>query len=164
MGLSALGFQDAAADLVLLDGVEQRLEVALAEALVTLALDDLEERRADDVRGEELQQAAAVRRRRAVDQDLAGREPREVLAVARQAAVDLLVVGIRHAFLESDALALEGRDGGIDVVGAERDVLDPLAPVLLQVLGDLRLVVGALVCRNADLSAVAGGRKSVVSG
>src|SRR3546814_18067938 len=103
------------------------LEVALAEALVTLALDDLEEHRPDDVLGEDLQQAAAVRRRRAVDQDLAGREPREVLAVARQAAVDLLVVGIRHAFLESDALALEGRDGGIDVVGAERDVLDTLA-------------------------------------
>src|SRR3546814_7340466 len=81
-------------------------------ALVTLALDDLEEHRPDDVLGEDLQQAAAVRRRRAVDQDLAGREPREVLAVARQAAVDLLVVGIRHAFLESDALALEGRDGG----------------------------------------------------
>src|SRR3546814_14856146 len=85
MGLSALGFQDAAADLVLLDGVEQRLEVALAEALVTLALDDLEEHRPDDVLGEDLQQAAAVRRRRAVDQDLAGREPRAVLAVARPA-------------------------------------------------------------------------------
>src|SRR3546814_16512796 len=78
--------------------------------------------------------------RSAGDQKLAGREPREVLAVTRQAAVDLRVVGIRHAFLESDALALEGRDGGIDVVGAERDVLDPLASVLLQILGDLRFV------------------------
>jgi hypothetical protein len=35
------------AHLVALDGLEQRLEVALAEALVALALDDLEEDRAD---------------------------------------------------------------------------------------------------------------------
>jgi hypothetical protein len=40
----------AAADLVELDGLEQRLEVALAEALVALALDDLEEDRADGSR------------------------------------------------------------------------------------------------------------------
>ena len=38
-----------APDLVELDRLEQRLEVAFAEALVALALDDLEEDRADDV-------------------------------------------------------------------------------------------------------------------
>src|SRR3546814_17709500 len=41
----------------------------------------------------------------------------------------------------------------VDVAGAERDVLDALALVLLEVFGDLRLVVGALVDRNADLAA-----------
>src|SRR3546814_7795267 len=45
------------------------------------------------------------------------------------------------------------RSRSVDVAGAERDVLDALALVLLEVFGDLRLVVGALVDRNADLAA-----------
>src|SRR4029077_4940792 len=52
---SSLGFQDAPPDLVLLDGLEQRLEVAFTEALVPLALDDLEEDRANERRRENLQ-------------------------------------------------------------------------------------------------------------
>ena len=48
------------AHLVALDALEQRLEVALAEALVALALDDLEEDRADRVLGEDLQQLALL--------------------------------------------------------------------------------------------------------
>src|SRR3546814_5449543 len=105
-GASALRFQDAAADLVGLDGVEQRLEVALAEALVALALDDLEEHRADDVLGEDLQQAATAFGRRAVDQDLVGGETAKILAVARQPPIDLLVVGVRHTLLERDPAGL----------------------------------------------------------
>src|SRR5919206_4834547 len=54
-------------DLVGLDRLEQRAEIALAEALVALALDDLEEDRADDGFGEDLQEQAA--RRIAVDED-----------------------------------------------------------------------------------------------
>ena len=42
-------------DLILLNGLKQRLEIALAEAFVALALDDLEENRADDGGGENLQ-------------------------------------------------------------------------------------------------------------
>ena len=38
-----LSAQDSAPDLVLLDGLEQRLKVALAETLIAFALDDLEE-------------------------------------------------------------------------------------------------------------------------
>jgi hypothetical protein len=48
--------QHAALHLVALDGLEQRLEIAFAEAFVALALDDLEEDRAECVLGEDLQQ------------------------------------------------------------------------------------------------------------
>src|SRR5687767_814421 len=46
----------AAADLVELDALKQRLEVAVAKAFITLALNDLEEDRADERLGENLQQ------------------------------------------------------------------------------------------------------------
>ena len=60
---------DAAANLVELDGLEQRLEVALAEAIVALALDDLEEDRPDHILCEDLQQQARVGIGGPVDQD-----------------------------------------------------------------------------------------------
>src|SRR5688572_32555789 len=53
-----MGSQHAAAHLVALDALEQRLEVAFAEPFVALALDDLEEDRADRILGEDLQQLA----------------------------------------------------------------------------------------------------------
>src|SRR3546814_5033058 len=56
----APALQHAALDLVALDALEQGLEVAFAEAFVALALDDLEEDRAERVRGEDLQQLALV--------------------------------------------------------------------------------------------------------
>src|SRR5262250_182942 len=101
------GFQHAAADLVELDRFEEGAEVAFAETLVALALDDLEEDRADDGLGEDLQQQAAVaglRLRRAVDQDAAAAQAGEVLAMAGQALVDHLVVGVGRVE-ELDALA-----------------------------------------------------------
>jgi hypothetical protein len=56
-GSSALGrLQHPAAHLVELDRLEQRLEVAFAEALVAFALDELEEDRPELVLGEDLQQ------------------------------------------------------------------------------------------------------------
>ena len=55
---SVVGRQHAPANLVEFDALEQGLEVALAEALVALALDQLEEDRADLVLGEDLQQQA----------------------------------------------------------------------------------------------------------
>ena len=58
------------ADLVeLRSHFEQGAEIAFAEALVALALDDLEEDRADHRLGEDLQQQPAALGRRAVDQD-----------------------------------------------------------------------------------------------
>src|SRR3546814_8481182 len=61
--------------------------------------------------------------------------------------------GVRHTLLERDPAGLQRFHRSVDVAGAERDVLDALALVLLEVFGDLRLVVGALVDRNADLAA-----------
>ena len=53
--LCALG-EHAPVELVALDGLEESLEVAFAEALVALALDDLEEERFDHGLGEDLEQ------------------------------------------------------------------------------------------------------------
>src|SRR5256712_7456460 len=84
-------FQNAAAYLVELHRLEQRLEVALAEALVALPLDDLEEDRADGGLGEDLQQQPAAGA--AVDQDPAPLQPLERLAVVRQARADHPLIG-----------------------------------------------------------------------
>src|SRR5262249_27558784 len=86
--------EHAAADLIELDRFEKGAKVALAEAVVALALDDLEEDRADHRVGEDLQEHAAAARRRAIDQDAIALEAREILAVAGNARVHLLVVGI----------------------------------------------------------------------
>src|ERR1044071_6340439 len=84
---SGLRRDHAAPDLVELDRLEQGLEVALAEALVALALDQLEEDRADHVLGEDLQEQPLPLGRRAVHQDAVGLQPLQVLAVPRHAAV-----------------------------------------------------------------------------
>src|SRR5438270_3009345 len=72
--------EHAAADLVALDRFEQRPEIALAEAFIALALDDLEEDRADHGLGEDLQEQPLTLARRAVDQDLVALEAGTVLA------------------------------------------------------------------------------------
>ena len=64
--------QHAPANLILLDRFEQRAEVALAEAVVAFALDELEEDRADHGFREDLEQdlrLAAIHHALAVDQD-----------------------------------------------------------------------------------------------
>src|SRR5215471_11304159 len=110
--------QDTAADLVALDRFEERAEIALAKAFVALALDDLEEDRADDGLGEDLQQEPLPLRRRAVDQDLVAPETREVLAMAGQPRIDRLVIGLRHRH-ECDATAAKRLHGLVDVGAGE---------------------------------------------
>src|SRR5690242_17710606 len=65
----ARGSNHTSADLVQFDGLEQCLEISLAETLVALALDDLEEDRPDDVGREDLQQHTLVGLAIAVDED-----------------------------------------------------------------------------------------------
>src|SRR5688500_16191604 len=151
-GTSGVAFRgdDAAADLVELDGLEKRLEIALAEAFVALALDDLEEDRADHVLGEDLEQQALAGLRRAVDQDAALAHRADVVAVAGHALVDHVVIGF-GAVLETDAVGPQRVDGGEDVVGGKGQMLDTLAFIFLQIFGDLAEIVLALVERNLDL-------------
>src|SRR5580692_10053638 len=90
----ASALQHAATDLVLLDRFEQSAEIALAETFVALALDQLEEDRADHGFGENLQQQPAARA--AVDQDMVAAQPRHILAMAGQPALEHVVIGIGH--------------------------------------------------------------------
>src|SRR5215467_6215003 len=116
-----LDLQHAAADLVFLDRFEQSLEVALAEPVVTLALDELEENRPDRVRGKDLQQhlgLAAVDHALAVDQDAILPEPGHVLAMLRQTGVDLLEIGIGRRGHERQAGGAQAFDRAVDVAAA----------------------------------------------
>ena len=53
---ASLGHQHAALDLIAFDGFEQGFEIALAESVVALALDELEEYRPQQRFGKDLQQ------------------------------------------------------------------------------------------------------------
>ena len=86
-----------------------------------------------------------------------------VFAVARQPRRERLVVRVGRV-LERDAARAQRLDRRVDVVGAERDVLDALAAVVDQVFLDLALVVGALVDRDADLAAGARHRLALEAG
>src|SRR3546814_21085558 len=86
----SVGLQHAAADLVEFDRFEQRLEIALAEAFVALALDAFEKDRPDHRVGEDLQQHALVLGRRAVDQYLQSLEPGEIYVVTGTAVRNLV--------------------------------------------------------------------------
>src|ERR1700679_3629776 len=59
----------AAPYLIEFQGLEQPLEVSLAETLVALALNDLEEARSDHVLGKDLQQYALAFGGRTINQD-----------------------------------------------------------------------------------------------
>lgn len=100
--------------MVFLDGFEQGLEVALAETVVSLTLDDLEEDRTDHRLGEDLQQHAQLT------------QLLDVLLVIGHLGIELLVVGIRGGE-ELDVIGLERPDRGIDAVGGHGQVLDALA-------------------------------------
>jgi hypothetical protein len=126
----------------------QRLEIAVAEAFVALALDDLEEDRADHCLGEDLEQQAFLADV-AVDQDAVLAQAFQVLAMAGDALVDEFVIGLDRV-LQLDAARAQLLDGVVDVVGGQGEVLDAFAVVLADEFLDLALVVLALVQRDAD--------------
>src|SRR5579862_6098330 len=144
--------QHSSADLVGFDRFEERLEIPLAESLVALPLDDLEEDRADRVLRENLQEQTLILRRRAVEQDAVALETFDILSVAFYAVVDTLVVRVR-GILEGNAMGAQVLDRVEYRLGRERDVLDAFAAVQMQIFLDLRFVVGRLVDGNADLAA-----------
>src|SRR4051794_29201992 len=121
--------------LLALDRLEQRLEVALAEAARAVPLDQLEEdRRAVAERlGEDLEQVALVV---AVDQDAEPAQIVERLVDVAHAAGHVGVVRVGRA-QELDAIRGERLDGLHDVACRQRDVLRAGALVELEVLVDL---------------------------
>src|SRR5689334_7463785 len=140
-----------------LDGLEERLEVALAEAERAMPLDQLEEHRRPvlDRLGEDLQQVPVFV---AVDQDLPGLEflDRHADRADAGAQFRVLVVGV-GGVEELDAGRPHLVDRAQDVVGGQGDVLGAGAAVELEVLVDLRLLApgGRLVQRELDLAAAA---------
>src|ERR1700722_1802989 len=143
--------EHAASHLIELEGFEQGLEIALAEAFVALALNDFEETGANHVLRENLQQQALSLQRRAVDQDAPRAQARQVFAMAGNARIDRLVIA-RRRVLEAHPLCAHAIDRRADIIGSERNMLDTLAAINVQKLLDLRLLVPALVKRNADLA------------
>ncbi len=153
LGVLSSALQHPAAHLVEFDALEQRLEVAVAEAVVALALDELEKDRAQLVLAEDLQQDRVLL---AVDQDLALVQFFHAFAVAGNALVHQLVVGVDRV-QQAHAGAAQRVHRGVEVVRAHGDVLDALAVVHVQVLLDLAgLFLALFVDRNADLAAGAG--------
>ena len=130
-----------AAELLLpLDRLEQRLEVALAEAERAVPLDQLEEHRRAVLHGlgEDLQQVAVLV---PVDQDRPARAaPRSAPGPRRSGSPELVVVGVGRV-RGTPRRPRASSDGGQDVVGGERDVLRAGAAVELEVLVDLRLAL-----------------------
>src|SRR5207302_4209128 len=102
----------AACGLLALDGLEQRLEVALAEALAPFPLDDLEEQRraVGDGAGEDLQQIAVVV---SIDEDAQVAKAVQVLVDALGALPDRVVVRIGRVE-ELDATVPHGGHGADD--------------------------------------------------
>src|SRR5579859_6675152 len=138
----------ATANLVEFDRLIERLEVAVAEAFIALALDDLEKDRAEGVLREDLEQDALVANI-AVDQDAVLLEPLEILAMAGDALVDQLVIGLDRV-LQLHAARAQLLHSLVDIGGGEREMLDAFAVVIADEFLDLALVVLALVERNAD--------------
>src|ERR1700759_2479387 len=147
--------QHTAPDLVFLDRLAKRLEISLAKAVVALALDELEEYRADCVRREDLQQhlgVAAVDDAFTVDQDAVPLQARDVLAMLRQPRIDLLEIGLGRRRHEWQAISAQRLDGSIDVLAAASDVLDTLAAIDVEIFLDLPGIAGILVDRNPNLA------------
>ena len=100
-----------------------------------------------------MQQQFAFRFRAvAIDQDAQAAQFFQLLAMVRQAAVDQFIVRFNRV-LEIDTRVAHALHGCVDIVRAQRDVLDAFAMVLVQVFGDLRLVVRRFIDRDANLAA-----------
>ena len=153
--------QHTPANLIFLDRFEQRLEIALAETIVALALDEFEEDRPDRVRREDLQQhlgVAAIDDALAVDQNAVALQAGDVLAMLRQPRVDLLEIGIGRRRHERQSASRSVSTVAIDVPRAAGDVLDALAAIDVEIFLDLPGIAGVLVDRDPDLAVRAGQR------
>src|SRR5215470_4572172 len=144
---------DAAAKLIALERFEQRLEVAFAEALVALALDELEEHRTEQRLREDLEEQPLLAAfGGSVQEDAARLQLVNLFVVSWQTLLEHLVVGRGRGGHQRDARLAQAVDAGVQIVGEERDVLDALAVELHQEFFDLAgRLRGLLVERDADL-------------
>src|SRR5215211_9407762 len=122
-----------------LDGLEQSLEVALAETTRAVALDDLEEhgRPVANRPREDLKQIALVV---AVHEDAESAEVVQLLVDLTHPLGHLVVVLLGNVE-ELDPTLAQCRDATDDVARGHRDVLGAGALVVLDVLLDLRLAL-----------------------
>src|SRR6185437_4484380 len=104
---------------------EQGTEVALTEAFVALALDDLEENRADDVLREYLQQHALALARVAVDQYPPRPELLQRLRMPGHACVNRVVVSLGRV-LKCDTVTPQNVHRPVDVGARQGNVLNAL--------------------------------------
>src|SRR5436309_12717353 len=125
----------SAESLFAFDRLEQRLEVALAEATRTVAFDHLEEERRPVLRGlrEDLQQVSLLI---AIGEDA---QPAEVVPVLADLTYPLLDVDVIRIWCveEADASFLQRLDASHDVLAQQRDVLNSGAAEKLEVFVDL---------------------------
>src|SRR5207248_5782113 len=101
---------------------------AVAEPLRAFALDDLEENRANDRSRKNLQQYL-VAGGCAVDENPVAREPGRVFAMAGKPGGQRFVIRLRSV-LERNVCRAQCLDGGVNVVGRERDVLNAFAAIV----------------------------------
>src|SRR5579883_2293814 len=149
-GTARLRGQHSAADLIELQGFEQRLEVALAEALVALALNDFKKTRAYQIFGKDLQQQTLSLRRRTIYENALLSQPIETLPVTRHPSLHCVVIRFWRV-LKLHAPSAHAVHGRVDIIRAQRNMLDALSVVVSQKLLDLRFVILTLVERNANL-------------
>ena len=135
---------------------EQGLEIAFAKAVlvIALALDELEEDRADlRLRKDLHQQARFAALGRSVQQQAAGLQALNVFAMPWQALIQHFVIRRWRRGHEGHAALFQTVIAGIEIITDQRDVLDALTIVLAQEFLDLALAALAfLVQRNADLA------------
>src|SRR5262249_13753413 len=122
------GLNDAAPQLIALERFEQRLEVAFAEALVALALDELEEHGTEEGLREDLQeQPLLAALGGSVQEDPPRLQLVHFFVVSGQALLEHLVVGLGRSGHQRDTHLAQAVDARMQIVGEERDVLDALA-------------------------------------
>jgi hypothetical protein len=115
--------------LLQLDRLERGTEITLTEAFVALALDDLEENRADDILRENHQQHTLTLARIAIDQDRPFLQSLERLAMTLHPRVHTLVIAVGRT-LERHPMAAPYRLS-VPLDERERGSLDRLLRILL---------------------------------
>jgi hypothetical protein len=146
------GAKHAASDLILFDRLEQCFEIAFTKPVITLALNELKKDRAYGSLTETLQQylgEASLHHAFAINENAVLLQSSDVLAMTRQAAIDAVVIEVVRCRHESYLVRQKRFDGVVQVMRAQRYVLNAFAPVLLEIFFDLAALARVFVDRDA---------------